>query len=397
MMIKRIIIHMGEGVELSRRELLGAGGAACVLALTGCQSVSHATKASASAAPLLLNFNENALGVPPSCMRALSQQLPQAFLYPDAPKAEFMAALAQYHGVTAEQLIYGNGSSEVLKMAVDAMVTNAIDNAGVKVTEIQLVMPDPSYGVVADYASARGVKVVAVPLNSELQIDLVAMQAQVDSFNGCSIIYLCNPNNPTSLLMATDPLQAWLAQASVKLQFIVDEAYGEYANPKTFVSAVAAVKAENPYLVVTRTFSKIYGLAGLRVGYGVAHPQMIVAMTLQASIDNANLAGCVAATAALSDNTWLALSLASQARALALVTQTLDALGLKHLDCNANFMFHRVNGDTDLYQQRMKAAGILVGRKFNHTNGWNRLTLGTPEQMEKFCRTLIQFRQQGWV
>ncbi|MBV7315883.1 histidinol-phosphate transaminase [Shewanella sp. NIFS-20-20] len=378
-------------MKLTRRSFLGAGSAVGLLAMTGCQSLGGArfdpSQAAIGAEPLRLNFNENSLGVPASSMQALQQQLPHAFLYPDAAKEALMTAIAKHHELAHEQLIYGNGSSEILKMAVDAMAT----------ADAQLIMPDPSYGVVADYAAARGIKVMAVPLTAAMQIDIDSMQALVADYDGPSIVYLCNPNNPTSLLMASGPLQAWLSEASPALQFIVDEAYAEYVDSELFVSAIHTVSAGNPHVVVARTFSKIYGLAGLRVGYGVGHPQMISAMAAQASIDNANLAGCVAATAALNDEAWLTASKRAQRQALALVTTTLTALGLDYLDCNANFIFHWVNGDTDVYQQRMQQAGILVGRQFNHTNGWNRLTLGTPAQMQLFCQTLIHFRQQGWI
>ncbi len=378
--------------SISRRHFLGAGAALGALALTGCQSGGSLAKeppfapSPAQSGPLALNFNENSLGLPPSAQQALAEALPTAFRYPDQAKADLMASLAAHHQIDAGQLIYGNGSSEILKMAVDAL---AVEGA-------QLVMPDPTYGVVEDYALARGMKVVKVPLTSEFETDLAAMKAAVAAHPGKSVVYLCNPNNPTGLMLPQGELNAWLKEGSETLGFIVDEAYAEYVNDPTFVSAIA-LTGHNPHLVVARTFSKIYALAGLRVGYGIAHPQRIQAMAAQASIDNANLAGCVAAKAALDDPEWVTQSRASNQQSLALVLATLDALGLKALPCNANFLFHEVKGDTATYQQRMKEAGILVGRAFNHSNGWNRLSLGRPDEMTRFCQTLIQFRQKGWV
>ncbi|MGI2258711.1 pyridoxal phosphate-dependent aminotransferase [Shewanella sp. GXUN23E] len=376
-------------MQLSRRHFLSAGAAVSALAMAGCQSsaLPHTSQMPAQSGPLALNFNENSLGLPPASMKALQQALPQAFRYPDAARSELMQALAEYLGLQTEQLIYGNGSSEVLKMSLDAMATS---NA-------QLVMPDPTFGVIEDYALARGMKVVKVPLNAALQTDIAAMQAAVTGHNGKSVVYLCNPNNPTGLLLPGGELRQWLGQASDKLEFIIDEAYAEYVQQPEFESAITQVKAGNPHVAVARTFSKIYALAGLRVGYGIAETSMLNRMTAQASIDNANIAGCVAAKAALQDKDWLALSIKNNQQSLALVMETLNALGLEALPCNANFIFHRINSDTSEYQQRMADAGILVGRQFNHTNGWNRLSLGRPDEMVRFCKMLIRFRQQGWV
>ncbi|ADN77755.1 aminotransferase class I and II [Ferrimonas balearica DSM 9799] len=377
--------------NLSRRHFLGSSAALGALALTGCQSNASGAAELPFAAtdgngPLALNFNENSLGLPPASQQALAKALPNAFRYPDQAKSELMASLASHHQISADQLIYGNGSSEILKMAVDAMAEPGA----------QLVMPDPTYGVAEDYALARGLKVVKVPLTSTFETDIAAMKAAVAAHPGKSVVYLCNPNNPTGLMLPQGELANWLAQGSDALSFILDEAYAEYVNDPAFVSAIGLTQT-NPHLVVARTFSKIYALAGLRVGYGVAHPSLIKAMAAQASIDNANLAGCVAAKAALEDKDWVAHSRRSNQDALALVMATLEALGLKALPCNANFLFHEVKGDTAQYQQRMADAGILVGRAFNHSNGWNRLSLGRPDEMKRFCQTLIQFRQKGWV
>ncbi|MBY6187342.1 aminotransferase class I/II-fold pyridoxal phosphate-dependent enzyme [Marinobacter hydrocarbonoclasticus] len=376
---------------LSRRQLLGTGAALGALALTGCHTSPGKVKAmpfsqTAGQGPLLLNFNENSLGLPPKAQQALADALPHAFRYPDQAKGDLMASLAHHHNVSGEQLIYGNGSSEILKMAVDAMAA----------ADAQLVMPDPSYGVVEDYALARGMKVIKVPLTPAFETDIAAMKAAVAAHPGKSVVYLCNPNNPTGLMLPQGELNLWLGEASGNLSFILDEAYAEYVNDPDFVSAIGLTR-HNPHLVVARTFSKIYALAGLRVGYGIAHPAMINAMSAQASIDNANLAGCVAAKAALEDPQWVSLSRASNQQSLAMVLATLEELGLKALPCNANFLFHQVSGDTALYQQRMAQAGILVGRAFSHSNGWNRLSLGRPDEMKTFCQTLIAFRQKGWV
>ncbi|WP_025821534.1 pyridoxal phosphate-dependent aminotransferase [Shewanella marina] len=377
-------------MQPTRRSFIKAAVATSSLALIGCQTQTTAKPAISAAnsnPTIALNYNENALGLPPSVSRALAEALPQAFRYPDNAKSELIAAIADTHQLQAQQIIYGNGSSQILKIAVD---TFASDDA-------QLVMPDPTFGVIIDYAMARNLPIKKVKIDAKLDTDIKQMQQQVTNHSGRSIVYLCNPNNPTGLVLQKQQLLSWLTQGSDKLKFIIDEAYAEYAQDPQFYSAIEQIKLNNPHVIVARTFSKLYAIAGLRVGYGIAHPQTISAMLAQASIDNANLAGCVAAKAALQDPTWVALSLRSNQQAAQIVTQTLDALGLEYLPCNANFIFHKINADTNTYQANMEQAGFLVGREFNHTNGWNRLSLGTPEQMLKFSQTLIKFRQQGLV
>lgn len=380
--------------KLSRRQFLYAGAAASSLATLGCSStsISTATTSAASTGVIVddaipLNFNENPLGLAPKAQQAVAEALPNAWRYPDAARSQLMTAIAENISVAESQLIYGNGSSEVLKMALDALVQ----------TNTQLVMPDPSYGVIIDYAMARGVPVVKVKLDDNWQTNIATMKAKVAAHNGPSIVYLCNPNNPTGLLLPQSELNQWLDKASSQLSFIVDEAYVEYVQQAGFVSAIERVRQGQQHIVVCRTFSKIYALAGLRVGYGVAHSELIKLMQAQASIDNANLIGCVAAKASLGSPKWLELSLQSNSQAKALVYQQLTELGLDYLPSETNFIFHKVNGDSELYMQRMAKAGILVGRPFNHGEGWNRLSIGTPAQMQYFSKTLVKFRELGWV
>ncbi|WP_299805670.1 aminotransferase class I/II-fold pyridoxal phosphate-dependent enzyme [uncultured Shewanella sp.] len=378
--------------KLSRRQFLYAGAAASSLATLGCSSSAVSTQTPAAATvntteAIPLNFNENPLGLAPKAQQAVLEVLPNAWRYPDAARSDLMATIASNLSLETSQLIYGNGSSEVLKMALDALVQ----------TNTQLVMPDPSYGVIIDYAMARGVPVVKVKLDGNWQTDLDAMKAKVAAHNGPSIVYLCNPNNPTGVLLPQSELNQWLDQASSQLSFIVDEAYVEYVAQADFVSAVDRIKQGQQHIVVCRTFSKIYALAGLRVGYGVAHGELIKQMQAQASIDNANLIGCVAAKASLESLQWLELSLKSNSQAKELVYEQLKELGLDYQPSETNFIFHKVNGDSELYMQRMAKAGILVGRPFNHGEGWNRLSIGTPAQMQYFCKTLAKFRELGWV
>lgn len=147
--------------------------------------------------------------------------------------------------------------------------------------------------------------------------------------------------------------------------------------------------------MLTKTFSKAWGMAGLRAGYAIAAPEMIAAMQAQASFDNANLFALYGAAAVLDDSAWLAQTRSNNLEAGAIIIATLKLLGLDYLPLNASFIFHRIKGNNEDYRKRMQQAGILVGRTFPGLEGWNRLTLGTPMQMQQVAKEMQRLRLEG--
>ncbi|HHR6081035.1 TPA: pyridoxal phosphate-dependent aminotransferase [Providencia alcalifaciens] len=343
--------------------------------------------------PLLLNFNENSLGMSPNAQKAVIEALPGSFRYPDDARSELIGNIGTLHNLDSKNVTLGNGSSETIQAAV-AMLANKARKEGIK---IQLVTPDPTFNYAELYALPLGVEITKVPLKSDLSFDLKKMEQIANDFDGLSIIYICNPNNPTAMITPHSQLDSWMKKVSDKQFFIVDEAYAEFVEDPQFVSAIELVKAGQKNLIVTRTFSKIYALAGLRVGYGLATPEVIEAVDEFISIDNTNTAGAVAAIASLKDKKFLEYSLKSNNLSRKIVETALNELGLEYAPSQANFIFHKVKGDVKTYKQRMKEANIMVGREFPPVMGWNRLTLGTPQEMEQFVAVLKEFRQKGWV
>ncbi|UBX48799.1 aminotransferase class I/II-fold pyridoxal phosphate-dependent enzyme [Providencia alcalifaciens] len=343
--------------------------------------------------PLLLNFNENSLGMSPNAQKAVIEALPGSFRYPDDARSELIDNIGTLHNLNSKNVTLGNGSSETIQAAV-AMLANKARKEGLK---IQLVTPDPTFNYAELYALPLGVEITKVPLKSDLSFDLKKMEQIANDFDGLSIIYICNPNNPTAMITPHSQLDGWMKKVSDKQFFIVDEAYAEFVEDPQFVSAIELVQAGQKNLIVTRTFSKIYALAGLRVGYGIATPEIIEAVDEFISIDNTNTAGAVAAIASLKDKKFLEYSLKSNNLSRKIVETALNELGLEYAPSQANFIFHKVKGDVKTYKQRMKEANIMVGREFPPVMGWNRLTLGTPQEMEQFVAVLKEFRQKGWV
>ncbi|QKJ48392.1 aminotransferase class I/II-fold pyridoxal phosphate-dependent enzyme [Proteus vulgaris] len=343
--------------------------------------------------PLLLNFNENSLGMSQKAKQAIIDALPNAFRYPDNARSALISELGKEFKLSDKHITLGNGSSETIQAAVQ-FVANKAQKEG---KAVQLIVPDPTFNYAELYAEPLGVKIVKVPVDKTLAFDLATMQKKAQEFDGISMVYLCNPNNPTAMLTPTAALTNWIKSAKENVFFIIDEAYAEFASTPEFTSAIALVEAGYKNLIVTRTFSKIYALAGLRVGYGVAVPEVIADVDVFVSIDNTNTAGAVAALASLKDKAYVEYSRKSIDVSRQMVVDVLKELDIEYAPSYANFIFHKVKGDVKTYQNRMKEANIMVGREFPPALGWSRLTLGTPEEMNYFVSTLKAFRAKGWI
>ena len=386
-------------VELNRRELFkfSAGLAGTFFMTKNALAAKTDTKAvfvPSEKNPLLLNFNENSLGMSDSAKKAVVDCLGGAFRYPDAARAELINTVAKKFGVDGGQVLLGNGSSEVIQAAVEGFA-HAAQKAG---KAVQLIVPDPTFNYAELYAAAMGVPVKKITLTKEkLALDLNAMKAKAEAFDGVSIVYICNPNNPTATITESKLLSDWFGQKNSNTFFIVDEAYAEFVTDSRFKSAIEDVKSGSANIVVTRTFSKIYAMAGLRVGYGITDAKTAALLNNFLSIDNTNAAGAVAALASLKDEVFFQKSLESTNLSRKIVTDALDELGLKYLPSQANFIFHQIKGDHQMYKDRMAAAHVFVGREFPPAVGYNRLTLGTPAEMRAFVKVLKTFRQKGWI
>ncbi|WP_311747928.1 pyridoxal phosphate-dependent aminotransferase [Proteus penneri] len=343
--------------------------------------------------PLLLNFNENSLGMSQKAKQAIIDALPNAFRYPDDARSALISELGKEFKLSDKHITLGNGSSETIQAAVQ-FVANKAQKEG---KAVQLIVPDPTFNYAELYAEPLGVKIVKVPVDNTLAFDLTTMQKKAQEFDGISMVYLCNPNNPTAMLTPSAELSNWVKSAKENVFFIIDEAYAEFVSTPEFISAISLVAAGYKNLIVARTFSKIYALAGLRVGYGVAVPEVISQIDSFVSIDNTNTTGAVAALASLKDKAYVEYSRKSIDVSRQIVVDALKEMNIEYAPSHANFIFHKVKGDVKTYQNRMKDANIMVGREFPPALGWSRLTLGTPEEMSYFVATLKEFRTKGWI
>jgi histidinol-phosphate aminotransferase len=335
---------------------------------------------------LRLNSNENPLGVAPVGRRAIIEAIEEANRYPRERRGELVAALAKRHGVEPANVVLGNGSTEVLQMAVQAYAT----------PDARLVLANPTYEDVPWYAQPFTFQLEKVPLDGRFAHDLGRMRQQAESGIQRALVYLCNPNNPTGTLTPSSEIDAWIESARDDVYFLVDEAYYEYCEDPAYWSCIKWI-GDRPNVIVSRSFSKIYGMAGMRLGYAVAHRDTADRLREFIGRNNANQLALAAAIASLADTELIQRSRQANSQGKRILHDCLAELDLEYLPSHTNFVMHRIPGDLEVYQERMAEAGARVGRKFPPMLEYNRLSIGLPEEMERFTDILRGFRKKGWV
>lgn len=341
-------------------------------------------------APLLpLHFNENSLGMSEKAVVAAKQAINRyGNRYPDVLVNALKETLADTHSVAASQLVLGNGSTEVLGAVVAfASSLNAT-----------LIEPSPTFGDVRGRATARGMKIIQIELADDFQTNLSALKEQADKIKTPVLINICNPNNPTGTIVNHKQLTKWIANAPDNQLFLIDEAYHEYAvkNP-LYQSVLPLIQAGKENLVLTRTFSKIYGMAGMRVGYGIAAKDTAQRLNKLATSWNLSAPGVAAAQASLEDSAFFQRSLASNSQAKSILINALNDLQLEYIPSNTNFVLHKINTDLESYSSRMLMNKVKVGRRMTKQDGYNRISIGQPHEMEAFVKVLKAFRTNAWV
>lgn len=375
---------------MQRRAFLHSGLAAGVLSLTARGATAEPRRGLAPRrirpdGTVRLSSNENPLGISPAGRAAIIDGLVDANRYPRGDD-DLRVALAAKHGVEPEQIVLGAGSTEVLKMAVDAFA----------MPDGHLITAEPTYEDAPWYSQAGPAHLVMVPLSSEKAHDLDAMRQEVRRAGGRALVYICNPNNPTGTVTPSAAVDAWIAEADPTVTFLVDEAYFEFVESDTYHSALKWV-SDRPNVIVARTFSKVYGMAGVRLGYGVTHPDTAQRMNRLRVRNNANHLAIVAGLASLKERGFVRQSLEVNRRSRQIAYACLKDLDLAYFPTHTNFLMHRIHGDLQSYVQRMSAAGLRVGRPFPPMLDYNRVSLGLPNEMERWASTLRDFRKRGWV
>lgn len=322
-----------------------------------------------------LGSNENPLGASAKVIKAVRDALPRMSLYPDGSSRTLREALAAANGLAPEQVMVGNGSDEVLLLIAAAFL-----NPGETVLVSENTFSEYEFaGRVMDGA------IVKIPLKDN-RYDLAAFARKLSLKP--KLIFLCNPNNPTGSYFSHDELVSLLRATPPKTLVVVDEAYGEYADAADFPRAVELLKA-NPNLIISRTFSKIFGMAGLRLGYAFAHPLLIQETARVKTPFNVNLLVQAGALAALSDKGFRARSVANNKTGRAFLAKGLAARGLEIVPTQANFICFQVpRPAVDVCEDMLKLGMIARALRSFGMENWIRVTIGTPEQNRRFLAAL---------
>jgi histidinol-phosphate aminotransferase len=323
-----------------------------------------------------LNQNENPLGPSPRALTAIERALRDVSLYPDGTVPLLRARLAAFWDLPADWLLVGNGSDEIFRLLAEVYIEP--DDA--------VVLPTPSFAGYALVAQLMGARVVSVPLAGDT-MDLPAM-AEAATRERAPLVFLCRPNNPTGGVFAADALQRFLAGVPAETLVVLDEAYREFDAGEFDTPALLDAW---PNLVVTRTFSKLYGLAGLRLGYGVMRPEVMAPLLRARDPFSVNTLAVAAGIAALDDREHIDHTLRLVAEGKGFLYDLFGRLGLTFVPTEANFVLVHLPAQGAAISDALQRRGVLVRScaSFGLPNSI-RVTIGAREENEVFAVALEQ-------
>jgi len=319
-----------------------------------------------------LDSNENPIGPGARAFDAIRRHLDESNRYPVLAEDDLIATIARIQGVKPENIILGCGSGELLRALDHAFTRRAAAYVGAA----------PTFESPGEFAKFLGAEVRLVPVDARLGLDLDGMAAAA---KGAGLVYLCNPNNPTATVHSRSDVVAFinaLNRTSPQTTVLVDEAYFEYVDTPGF-GTVIPLAVTNPRVVVVRTFSKVFGMAGLRVGYAVATPETLRKITPWTMGSNVSQLTLVAATAALDDSAHIARESRRNRDVKAFTRKFFGDFRYPMSSGDANFMMVDIRRDAGTFKSECLRKGVAVGRAFPSLPTYTRITFGTMKEMQK--------------
>jgi len=321
-----------------------------------------------------LASNENPLGMSPSAEAAIHIALADVARYPDGNGFELRSAVSQKYGVANEQIVFGNGSNDILELSARAFLR--VGDEAIYSQHAFAVYP-----LVTQAVGATGVVVPATDYCHDLDGFLKAICPKT------RLIFIANPNNPTGTLISKGKLETFLKQVPKNILVILDEAYDEYLSSDDKSDAINWLSTFKN-LIISRTFSKAYGLAGLRVGFGLMHADLADILNRIRQPFNVNLIAQAAAVASLADESFVARSYAANQAGMLQLTQGLDYLGLQYIDSYANFISFAVKDAVNV-NQKLLQHGIIVRPIANYDMpDYIRVSIGLFSENKRFLEAL---------
>jgi histidinol-phosphate aminotransferase len=320
-----------------------------------------------------LGANENPYGPSRVALKAISANMHLTNRYSDDPR-DLMKVLADLNNMSMDNIIVGAGSGEVLKVA--GMISGLRGGS--------IVCVDPTYQSLLRHAENAGAEIIRVPVNEALNADLDGMRKALRA--DTNMVYLVNPNNPVPSVIEKNAMREFVLEMAENYLVFVDEAYHEYVEDPDYGSMLDLIAEGHNNIIVSRTASKIHALAGLRVGFGFAHPDLIREMWMRKTGDN-NVLGLKAAEASYQDSEFQDYSLRKNRESRDIVYSMCEELGLRYIRSNTNFTFIETGMVNSDFQAKMEEFGILTGRDFPpYHNTWSRVSMSKPEEMEYFVQ-----------
>jgi len=322
-----------------------------------------------------LDSNENAYGPFPKVADAIRAATGMVNRYPFRKYDAVTERIASFHQVKPEQVLFGCGSTEILRVAACAFPGDGR----------QLIQGWPTFEAIQDYAKSVGSQVVSVPLSKNFAHDLDGMLARVGSSTG--LVYICNPNNPTATLTPRKDLESFISKLAATTTVLIDEAYHHYAGQSEAYASFIDRPLDDERVIVIRTFSKVYGLAGLRLGYAVASPKIIEKMRTFLTQDSLNAIVAEVVAVALDDTDGVKKSVKRNRDDHQEFRNSAMLRMIMPIDSHANFVMMDTQHPAEEVIQHFRKHNVLIGRHFPPMDTYIRVSLGTPAQMHTFWQT----------
>jgi histidinol-phosphate aminotransferase len=331
-----------------------------------------------------LASNENPLGPSPNAIEVISNSITSLNRYPDAHAVELKTAIASCLSLSTEQLIITNGADELITLISETYLE----------PEDEIIVPSPSFSEYDFGAHLMGAKVVPVPLDDDYQFNIDMILSAVTNYT--KLVYICSPNNPTGTYLPKFMLDELLKSLPNHILVVFDSAYSHFATKEDYTNGLEYVRSGYP-IIVLQTFSKIYGLAGLRVGFGAAPENIIESIVHVKEPFNVNSIAQAAATAAITDEEHVELSKQVNTEGRKQLYQALNEFGLQYTESMSNFVLVKFGTDAKEIYQQLLAHGVIV--RYGDTWGLPehiRISIGTPEEntilIEAISSILLKLR-----
>lgn len=322
-----------------------------------------------------LSSNENPYGPSQLARKAMIENINISNRYNWQLTADLVAALAKKNKVTTDNILMSAGSTEILDLVVRFAA----------LTQGSFIIPDPSYGYWTNTAQKLGLKKIIVPLTAEKKLDLPAMLKAIEP--DTKLIYVCNPNNPTGTICDRKALVDFINETTKKAIVLVDEAYIDFTDQQSLSNLVVA----NKNVVIAKTFSKIYGLAGARVGYAIAHSTTLEQLSdLQSWVNGSiSVASTAAALASLNDEKFITDTYTLNEKARKYTIEQLQRLNLTCIPSYSNFIYFSLENYNKYFFNQLKINNIIGTKIYEEQGKWTRITVGTMSEMEKFISAIV--------